>query len=171
MKKKTIIFGFLLCINLIHSSIASASVKPIIISKNDPVITSYSHTIFLSWYINDDNPKMFLIYENNQILQTNISITSNIITYNFSSVTGTFNITLVVYEYSNNIASSSVQIIIPEVTYLSAITNQNQTTAQSSKHNATLISATPGFTYEIILSSIIGFALITLLHRHLKQRR
>lgn len=158
MKRWFIIFSLTILIVECFSFSANASIRPIIINDNPSPLLTYNHTIQLRWYIIDDNPHFYEIFENGQVLQPNKTISEDLILYNFSSIMGYYNISLFVFDYSNYVASSNISIII----------GPNQT--ENSGKGYTMNSSTPGFTISMFIVSILILSSIPIIKRKRKPK-
>ena len=111
----------------------------------------------LSWFVIDDNLESFTIYING-LLWKNRTVTSNLIEEKFSNVVGSYNLTLEVYDYSNNTAFTNMTIIVSAI---------EPTTTTSSNITSYIIAsqAAPAFTiFEFMLSITLLMSSIKIAH-------
>ena len=140
----------LVCISIsqIHIDQADASIKPIITTQMPKKLIIGLQETNLSWFIIDDNLASFNIYINGLIWR-NGNVTSNLIETEFSNVVGTYNLTLNVNDFSNNMASDNMTIIVSA----EIPTTTSQSTYSTSYTNVT---GAPGFNYiELIVNLFI----------------
>lgn len=170
--KKIILINSWLLVILLQCTVlnASASVKPIIISDNRTTISSTQNSVPLTWTIIDDNPNYYQILQNGSILKNNTKIMSDLISYDFSSVAGIYNITLIIFDYSGYHTQDStiVNLLQPSVTSTtSSGASQNTSAATVIKGPA---AGTPGYSYILTLFTIVIIT-ITYITKRSKSKR
>lgn len=165
MMKKKVFFTLTVILILISPVLnVNASIRPVIVTQMpDPMNIGILQNVNLTWVVIDDNPSFYSLYINNT-LSKNGTIISNVITEPFSAPEGLYNITLIVTDYSNNSASSTLLINSSRFILTSSGTTSNPSPGSKT-------AATPGFTYEIFLSTIFIIALIPLMHKRPKTKR
>ena len=166
MKKESTIICIVLLINLINVLETSASIRPIIINNTPKEVISNNTEVNISWYIIDDNPKSFSIYKNGSILQDNIPLVSNLINFKFNDVPGYYNVSIIVYDFSGNSATTNIFITIKNIPGTSIVTASS---TSSSTNNA--YKGTPGFNYLILLLAIITLSVFTKVKKTKKKDR
>lgn len=89
---------------------------------------------FLLWNATDLHPGSYIIYENGSVLTIGTWTNSNSISLDISNfVTGNYNITIVVFDSSNNSITSTVYVTVIN----SPISNPSSTTISSTSHSTT----------------------------------
>ena len=132
-----------------------------------PTITIGLQEIQLIWYVIDDNPESYSILKNGSFLRDDILITSNLINISFSEVAGTYNLTLIVRDYSNYTAISTIFI---QVQLNSATTTQTNSAATQTE-NTKISNASPGYSFIDILFFIVIISLFMTFKRRKDKRR
>ncbi len=73
------------------------------ISSNDNLAIQEGESTVVEWTLNDNNPNQYYIYLNGSLLETNVWIDNQKVSYNFDMLSyGTYNITFVLYDKGNN---------------------------------------------------------------------
>ena len=168
MFKKKEIYLIVIIILLQENTLSTnASIRPIITTNLPPTITIGLQEILLNWYVIDDNPDSYSILKNGSFLRDDVLITSNLINLSFSEVAGTYNLTLIVRDYSNFTAASTIIIHVQSIPATSTLTG----TAASTTENSQRSSATPGYSLTDILFFIVIIGFFITFKRRKDKRR
>lgn len=170
-KKIFLILTLLLISYQSNVLLGTASLRPIIINNNQSIIHSSTNSVKLTWDIIDDNPNYYRIYQNESILKADSKIVSNIINFNFNAITGNYNISLVVFDYSGHITMSSTIIVI-SMTATSSITSAPTSFTQTSGSYSSSKSggASSGYTYLVISFSLLTITIKAKIKRNKRKK-
>ena len=122
---------FLVVLLSFSSTMADASIKPVITTKMPGYININLEEVTLSWYVVDDNPKNYSLYINGSIWKDNIPFTSNIVNVTFSNIAGLYNVSLKVMDYSGFTSESFVLIHVNNISVPTYATETSYSTAAS----------------------------------------
>ena len=116
-----------------------------------PFVLAFLTLVFIVWL-------GYQIFQNGSILKNNLKILSDSISLDFSAIAGIYNITLIIHDYSGNVAQSSTIIILLQQSSSSS-PSSTITQVTSATHSSRVTQGVPGFTYLLTLFTIVVLAL------------
>ena len=140
------------------STTTTTSSPPVVLAASGSTYTVGTTGHYIHWYVNDDDPALYALLIDGELNDTGVWDGSNFAFNVDGHPIGTYNYTLVLYDYSLNMVSSSVLVTVLEETTTTTTTDISTTTGTSN----TTSGNTNGFSNLTLIISIGSIVIIVI---------